>query len=102
LDGGAGARETAGDEQMDSDTFQIAEVSRPLETHPRATDRLTDRERQVVLRALRGGANKEIAYDLGLAHSTVRVFMARAALKLGAANRQELLQKAVGILSESE
>jgi DNA-binding NarL/FixJ family response regulator len=62
---------------------------------------LTHRERQVVLHALRGGANKEIAYDLGLAHSTVRVFMARAALKLGAANRAELLEKAAAMLNEA-
>jgi DNA-binding CsgD family transcriptional regulator len=87
---------------MDSDTFRTAEASGPPVKAPRAIDRLTDRERQVVLRALRGGANKEIAYDLGLAHSTVRVFMARAALKLGAANREDLLQKAAAILKETE
>jgi DNA-binding NarL/FixJ family response regulator len=87
---------------MDSDTFPIVESSRPLEPPPRAFQRLTQRERQVVVRALRGGANKEIAYDLGLAHSTVRVFMARAASKLGATSRQELLAKAAGMLDEAD
>jgi len=55
-------------------------------------ERLTARERDVVARALRGCANKVIAYDLGLAHSTVRVLMARAAIKLGAHSREELLR----------
>jgi DNA-binding NarL/FixJ family response regulator len=87
---------------MDSNTFPIAEHSCPLEAPTRGLDRLTQRERQVVVRALRGGANKEIAYDLGLAHSTVRVFMARAAIKLGAGSREELLEKAAAMLNEAD
>jgi DNA-binding NarL/FixJ family response regulator len=87
---------------MDSDTFPISDHSTapPNVTPPRgALERLTHREREVVLRALRGGANKEIAYDLGLAHSTVRVFMARAAEKLGASSRRDLLEKVAEILN---
>jgi DNA-binding NarL/FixJ family response regulator len=89
---------------MDSDTFPIVEPPRPLDAPPppRGLDRLTHREREVVVRALRGGANKEIAYDLGLAHSTVRVFMARAAEKLGATSRRDLLEKAAAMLTEAE
>jgi DNA-binding CsgD family transcriptional regulator len=62
--------------------------------------RLTARERDVVARALRGCANKVIAYDLGLAHSTVRVLMARAAIKLGAHSRDELLRIAAELVRE--
>jgi DNA-binding CsgD family transcriptional regulator len=52
---------------------------------------LTDRERQVVLQAALGFSNKEIAYALGISHSTVRVLMARAARRLGARSRDEML-----------
>ncbi len=54
-------------------------------------DRLTDRERQVVLQATLGHTNKEIAYALGLSNSTVRVLMARAAARFGVRTRVELL-----------
>jgi DNA-binding NarL/FixJ family response regulator len=91
---------------MDSDTFPISDQSMGppnVPPPPRGGfERLTHREREVVLRALRGGANKEIAYDLGLAHSTVRVFMARAAEKLGASNRRDLLEKVAAILNAVE
>jgi DNA-binding CsgD family transcriptional regulator len=62
-------------------------------------DIFTLREREVVLRALRGYDNKVIAYDLGLAHSTVRVLMARAATKVGARSRGELLEKTASIVA---
>ena len=85
---------------MDSDHFLIAaERAEPVEQPREGLDRLTEREREVVLRAARGGANKEIAYELGLAHSTIRVFMARAASKLGAANRSELLQRVTALIA---
>jgi DNA-binding NarL/FixJ family response regulator len=47
----------------------------------------------VVTLALLGHADKVIAYNLALAPSTVRVLMARAAEKLGAHSREELLEK---------
>jgi DNA-binding NarL/FixJ family response regulator len=85
---------------MNSDHFVMADPTIPVE-RPRGTfERLTSREREVVTRALRGSANKVIAYDLGLAHSTVRVLMARAASKLGAHSREELLRIAGGGPSE--
>jgi DNA-binding CsgD family transcriptional regulator len=44
---------------------------------------LTPRERQVVAFAKLGHHNKLIAYELGIAASTVRVLLRRAAQKLG-------------------
>jgi len=55
---------------------------------------LSGREREVVSRVAMGHSNKLIAYELGLAASTVRVFVARAAAKLGAASREELIEAA--------
>jgi DNA-binding CsgD family transcriptional regulator len=63
------------------------ECSRPAVTRPS----LTERERQAVERAAAGATNKEVAYDLHIAHATVRVLMHRAARKLGARRRSELL-----------
>jgi DNA-binding CsgD family transcriptional regulator len=59
---------------------------------------LSPREREVVIRALRGDDNKVIAYDLGLAPSTVRVLLVRASTKIGARSRKELLAKAASLL----
>lgn len=56
-----------------------------------AQPKLSEREQQVVQMATAGSTNKEIAFDLGLAHSTVRVLLARAARKLGARSRVELV-----------
>jgi DNA-binding NarL/FixJ family response regulator len=52
---------------------------------------LSDRESQVVSLAALGRSNKIIAYELGLADSTVRVLLARAARKLGVRTRAELV-----------
>jgi len=54
---------------------------------------LSEREMQVVECALRGLHNKAIAYELGLAHSTVKVLMMRAATKLGVRTRAEVLAR---------
>jgi DNA-binding CsgD family transcriptional regulator len=43
--------------------------------------------------ALLGRSNKLIAYELGLAHATVRVLTARAASKLGVTSRAALLAR---------
>jgi DNA-binding CsgD family transcriptional regulator len=65
------------------------------ENAPRPVDlaALTLRERQIVGYACLGHDNKVIAYDLGIAHSTVKVLLARAAAKLGVHSRDELLAK---------
>jgi DNA-binding CsgD family transcriptional regulator len=55
----------------------------------RQTRRLSARERQVVGLAALGRTNKEIAYELRLAASTVRVLVVRAARKLGARGRAD-------------
>jgi DNA-binding CsgD family transcriptional regulator len=64
---------------------------------PPSFDLLTARERDVILRALAGRGNKAIAHELGLAQSTVRVLLGRAAIKLRAHSRKELLEKAAGL-----
>ena len=58
---------------------------------------LSQRERQVVALAALGRTNKIIAYELGLAHSTIRVLMARAAAKLEATGRRELIARHLSI-----
>jgi DNA-binding CsgD family transcriptional regulator len=52
---------------------------------------LSTRERQVLAYAALGHSNKLIAYELGLADSTVRVLLYRAAAKLGATRREDLI-----------
>jgi DNA-binding NarL/FixJ family response regulator len=54
---------------------------------------LTEREREIAALAGAGLSNKYIAYELGLADSTVRVLMARACAKLDAATRRELVAR---------
>ena len=53
---------------------------------------LTERERQVVVSAAYGRSNKEIAYELGISHSTARVLLARACARLGVPSRAALLR----------
>jgi DNA-binding CsgD family transcriptional regulator len=53
---------------------------------------LTEREQQVVASALTGKSAKEIAYELGISHSTARVLLARAYGRLGVRSREELYQ----------
>jgi DNA-binding NarL/FixJ family response regulator len=60
-------------------------------------DVLSYRERQVLTHKLRGEENKAIAHFLGLADSTVRVLVRRAAVKLACASRQDLLKKAAAL-----
>jgi DNA-binding NarL/FixJ family response regulator len=75
--------------ESDGKRFLLAMENR---TKPASLDLLSDREREVVLQALGGHDNKVIANALGLAHSTVRVLLSRAAAKVGARSRGELLQ----------
>jgi DNA-binding CsgD family transcriptional regulator len=68
--------------------YVVAIENAPADSGP---DVLASRERQVLAAAAAGRTNKLIAYELGLSHSTVRVLFARAARKLGAASRRELV-----------
>jgi DNA-binding NarL/FixJ family response regulator len=45
---------------------------------------LSPRERQILTLIIDGKTRKEVAYDLDIAHSTVRVIYSRAMKKLGA------------------
>ena len=53
---------------------------------------LSPRERAVMAAAAAGHHDKLIAYELGVAHSTVRVLLFRAMRKLGAKTRAEALE----------
>jgi DNA-binding CsgD family transcriptional regulator len=52
---------------------------------------LSERERQVLAYAALGHPNKLIAYELGIAPSTVSVLLGRVQTKLGASSRNEML-----------
>lgn len=52
---------------------------------------LTAGERETLSRAVLGHSNKQVAHDLGLAPSTVAGHLAKAAAKLGARSRVELI-----------
>jgi len=67
-------------------------VARENTPDPPGPSALTLRERQVVSYAALGHDNKVIAYDLGIAHSTVRVLMARAAAKFRVGSREQLIE----------
>jgi DNA-binding NarL/FixJ family response regulator len=58
----------------------------------RRTSRLTPRELQVASLAAAGLSNKAMAFDLGLSVSTVSVYLMKAAEKLGASTRVELIK----------
>lgn len=77
------------DFQRDGSRYLLARVN-AVETAP--IDRLTARERQVVACLSMGFTNKEIAYELGLSASTVRVHVAHACAKVGVPTREELVE----------
>ena len=53
--------------------------------------KLTQREREVWLRVVRGQLNKQIAFDLGIVERTVKLHRAAAMTKLGAASLADLV-----------
>lgn len=62
---------------------------------------LSRREREVLSSALLGRTNKEIAFQLAIGHSTVRVLFTRAAKKLGAQDRERTAAALRGTLCPS-
>lgn len=76
-------------EEFERDGYSYQVLRRPLDTL--RGNRLTKRQEQVLEHACEGHSNKSIAYALGLSPSTVGVLLYRAAAKLGAKDRFELL-----------
>lgn len=61
------------------------------ELHARAGT-LSEREREVWVRVVRGELNKQIAYDLGIVERTVKLHRAAAMQKLGASSAADLVR----------
>jgi len=68
-------------------------LARRNEIAVRGFEALADRERQALGYAALGHSNKMIAYEMGIAPSTVGVLLHRAARKLGARDRDELVAR---------
>lgn len=79
------------DFDSDGKRFVVAVENAPPTRPPRKD--LSEREHQVMTQAHLGHTDKEIAYELGLSASTVRVLLHRATRKLGASTRQEALAR---------
>jgi DNA-binding CsgD family transcriptional regulator len=73
--------------EHDGKRYLLARENEPATRGPHV---LTPREQQVVALLALGHSGKLIAYELGIAYSTVRVLLANAQKKLGAASREEL------------
>lgn len=88
-------------DEFDSDgrRFVIAAENAPPTRAARRD--LSEREHQVLTQAHLGHSQKEIAYELGLADSTVRVLLHRAAQKLGVSTREEALERFQTLLDKS-
>ncbi len=86
-------------DEFDSDgrRFVIAAENAPPTRAGRRD--LSEREHQVLTQAHLGHSHKEIAYELGLADSTVRVLLHRAAQKLGATTREEAIERFEALLT---
>ena len=57
-------------------------------------DTLSDRQREVWLRVVRGELNKQIAHDLGIVERTVKLHRAKAMEKLHARSTADLVRVA--------
>jgi DNA-binding CsgD family transcriptional regulator len=77
-------------EQFDREGFTYRVMRRPLEL-AQAQPRLTRREEDALTLACLGHSNKSIAQVLDVSPSTVGVLLYRAAAKLNAKSRSELL-----------
>lgn len=67
-------------------------------------ERLTERERQILIQVAQGKCNKEIAQELQITVKTVEYHMTNILGKLGAVNRTEAVVKALeqGLLDLAE
>lgn len=76
-------------------------VAYPNAPDPRVRlEMLTPRERAAAMGAAMGHSNKVIAYELGVSESTVSTLLTRAARKIGAGNRVELVRTLRGVPHE--
>ncbi len=85
------------DFESDGQRYLVAVPNAPRDSAPE----LSARESQVLAEVGRGLSNKEIAYSLGLAPSTVATLVARAAKKLGTQSRVAPVRRARQLLGES-
>jgi len=69
----------------------VVAVRRPEQG--RGAHKLSPREREVCARVARGESNKVVAYELGVAPSTVAAHLASATRKLGVRKRVELIRR---------
>jgi DNA-binding NarL/FixJ family response regulator len=74
-------------------------AARRVLPEPGARRALSNRERQVLTRALRGESNKEIAFTLGVGASAVSTWLTRARRKIEGRIPEELLSSIVGAAS---
>lgn len=88
-------------DQYEQDGFRYRLTRRPVDPDEGRV-RLTPREEEVLGYACDGSTNKEIAYALGLAPSTVGVLLFRAAAKMGVRSRSELLSAYQRLKKESK
>ena len=86
--------------ERDGRRFMVARPNEPTPNEPSDFEMLSSRERQVVAIAATGAANKVVAYELGIATSTVAELLRRAARKLGVSSRAELIRRATELSSE--
>lgn len=77
-------------ERFEREGFSYRLMRRPLE-FSKTPPRLTRREEDAVILACAGHSNKLIAQEMNVAPSTVGVLLFRAAAKLNAKSRSELL-----------
>jgi DNA-binding CsgD family transcriptional regulator len=78
-------------DQFDSDGRRYL-LARKNDPETSGLGSLTERERCAVGYAAQGYTNKVIAYEMGIAASTVSVLLLRAARRLGAGSRAELIR----------
>jgi DNA-binding CsgD family transcriptional regulator len=86
-------------EEFERDGFSYQVLRRPIDSVRGL--RLTKRQEQVLEYVSEGHSNKSIAYALGLSPSTVGVLLYRAAAKLGAKTRFELVAAYLQLKSKS-
>jgi DNA-binding NarL/FixJ family response regulator len=81
----------------------IDEFLRTPGGHPKPTQRLTDRELEVLKLVTAGQRNREIAVELGISENTVKFHLKNIVEKLHAQNRAELAARAVreGLVPDS-